>query len=393
MHGMLYRHTRTALVVIAATFCGATSERVHAQPVGEIAERRSDLDDLKKRIRDLEQEMARTEASRSSATKSLADAERAVSRVVRELAKLEAERRDAENKLALLEAGMQGEAVAARVVKDGKTTAFGLAAAVPQGVVYVRLPLAQLTSGFDGVAMPAGGYLALRQGAFSVRERGNAGLQDVAERMAHTVGKTGLRVATAVPDSEPGPLGLGAIPALVAAGLLAALAALALLVARGGIRLPRIGKKGALMDETDEPTLGEALRRIGEGAAMLVLDAGTGIRRLGTTIPDGVRRIDILLTHLHMDHIGGLLVDGVKEQLHPELRIHVAAAEVEFWKAPDFTRTNMPPGFPDALRATATHFLAEYGSYVRTFDEVHEIAPGVTAHRTGGHTCGGFTRT
>ena len=94
MHGMLYRHTRTALVVIAATFCGATSERVHAQPVGEIAERRSDLDDLKKRIRDLEQEMARTEASRSSATKSLADAERAVSRVVRELAKLEAERRD-----------------------------------------------------------------------------------------------------------------------------------------------------------------------------------------------------------------------------------------------------------------------------------------------------------
>lgn len=32
--------------------------------------------------------------------------------------------------------------------------------------------------------------------------------------------------------------------------------------------------------------------------------------------------------------------------------------------------------------------LAEYGSYVRTFDEVHEIAPGVTAHRTGGHTPG-----
>jgi len=95
-----------------------------------------------------------------------------------------------------------------------------------------------------------------------------------------------------------------------------------------------------------------------------------------------------VITHLHMDHIGGLLVDGVKEQLHPELRIHVAAAEVDFWKAPDFSRTNMPPGFPDALRATATHFLAEYGSYVRTFDEVHEIAPGVTAHRTGGHTPG-----
>ena len=48
--------------------------------------------------------MARTEATRSSATKSLAESERAVSRVVRELARLEAERRDAEKKLALLEA-------------------------------------------------------------------------------------------------------------------------------------------------------------------------------------------------------------------------------------------------------------------------------------------------
>lgn len=116
--------------------------------------------------------------------------------------------------------------------------------------------------------------------------------------------------------------------------------------------------------------------------------AGQLIRRLGASGIDLGEITDVVITHLHMDHIGGLLVDGVKEQLHPELRIHVAAAEVDFWKAPDFTRTNMPPGFPDALRATATHFLAEYGGYVRTFDEVHEIAPGVTAHRTGGHTPG-----
>ena len=116
--------------------------------------------------------------------------------------------------------------------------------------------------------------------------------------------------------------------------------------------------------------------------------AGQLIRRLGASGINLGEITDVVITHLHMDHIGGLLVDGVKEQLHPELRIHVAAAEVDFWKAPDFSRTNMPPGFPDALRATATHFLAEYGSYVRTFDEVHEIAPGVTAHRTGGHTPG-----
>ncbi|WP_315387937.1 MBL fold metallo-hydrolase [uncultured Stenotrophomonas sp.] len=116
--------------------------------------------------------------------------------------------------------------------------------------------------------------------------------------------------------------------------------------------------------------------------------AGQLIRRLGASGIDLREITDVVITHLHMDHIGGLLVDGVKEQLRPDLRIHVAASEVEFWKSPDFTRTNMPRGFPDALRATATHFLAEYGNQVRTFEDAQEIAPGVTARRTGGHTPG-----
>jgi phosphoribosyl 1,2-cyclic phosphodiesterase len=45
---------------------------------------------------------------------------------------------------------------------------------------------------------------------------------------------------------------------------------------------------------------------LGREGTLLVLDAGTGIRRLGTVIPKTLRRIDILLTHLHMDHIQGL---------------------------------------------------------------------------------------
>jgi len=38
---------------------------------------------------------------------------------------------------------------------------------------------------------------------------------------------------------------------------------------------------------------------------VLVLDAGTGIRPLGRALA-GLRRIDIVLSHLHMDHIQGL---------------------------------------------------------------------------------------
>jgi glyoxylase-like metal-dependent hydrolase (beta-lactamase superfamily II) len=137
------------------------------------------------------------------------------------------------------------------------------------------------------------------------------------------------------------------------------------------------------------------------GGKTILIDAGLGsdpnlnlpragqlIKRLAAAGIDLSAVTDLVLTHLHMDHIGGLLVDGVKEQLRKDLRIHVAAAEVKFWEKPDFSRTAMPEGFPDALRATAKRFVKEYGSQLRLFDDVHEIAPGVIAHRTGGHTPG-----
>jgi glyoxylase-like metal-dependent hydrolase (beta-lactamase superfamily II) len=97
---------------------------------------------------------------------------------------------------------------------------------------------------------------------------------------------------------------------------------------------------------------------------------------------------DVVLTHMHMDHIGMLLVDGVKDQLRPDLRIHVAAAEVNFWTHPDFSHVSMPQGFPDALRAAAKRFAEEYRSNLQTFEEEYEVAPGVVVTRTGGHTPG-----
>ena len=101
--------------------------------------------------------------------------------------------------------------------------------------------------------------------------------------------------------------------------------------------------------------------------------AGQLIKRLAAAGIDLGEVTDVVLTHMHMDHVGGLLVEGVKEQLRPDLRIHVAAAEIEFWKAPDFSRVNMPDGFPDALRETAKRFAEVYADHLQPFEDERRL--------------------
>jgi len=55
--------------------------------------------------------------------------------------------------------------------------------------------------------------------------------------------------------------------------------------------------------------------------------AGKLAQRLKAAGIDPASVTDVVLTHMHMDHCGGLLADGVKQRLRPDLRVHVAAAE------------------------------------------------------------------
>ena len=87
----------------------------------------------------------------------------------------------------------------------------------------------------------------------------------------------------------------------------------------------------------------------GEDGTLLVLDAGSGIRRLGERIGPNDGRIDVLLTHLHLDHLQGI---GFF------LPLFAGTGEVHVWGPPSISaslRTRLgrylsPPLFPVRVR-------------------------------------------
>ena len=87
----------------------------------------------------------------------------------------------------------------------------------------------------------------------------------------------------------------------------------------------------------------------GDDGSLVVLDAGTGITALGDHLPASVRRIDVLLTHLHMDHILGL---GFFAGLYrPGLEVHLwgPASNLNGLRE-RLSRYLSPPLFPVRLR-------------------------------------------
>lgn len=79
---------------------------------------------------------------------------------------------------------------------------------------------------------------------------------------------------------------------------------------------------------------------------IIIVDAGTGIRRLGNQlIKEGRYQYHFLITHGHWDHLMGFPFFKPLFLEHPEIRMHRGAFHKKFMEAM-FSKVMAPPNFP-----------------------------------------------
>ena len=92
----------------------------------------------------------------------------------------------------------------------------------------------------------------------------------------------------------------------------------------------------------------------GDEGTLLVLDAGTGIRNLGQSLPPTLKQAHILLTHLHMDHIQGLPFFAPLRRPGAEIHIWGPASTTLALDA-RLQKYLSPPLFPVSVRELAAN--------------------------------------
>lgn len=169
-------------------------------------------------------------------------------------------------KLGLIESALSENKAVAAIVRDGGGPRLGLAvpvmiAGTRTGVAYVRLPITHVTAPVNGGKVDDDSYLALRQGGFSVVERGDKELAGGAEVLSAQVPGSAWRVAAGLPDSGKAPFGLGAYVCFGAALVFLFLA----YAAWRGSRRPVVVDEHE--SDHEAPTLEQAMGRVPAQAA------------------------------------------------------------------------------------------------------------------------------
>jgi glyoxylase-like metal-dependent hydrolase (beta-lactamase superfamily II) len=158
-------------------------------------------------------------------------------------------------------------------------------------------------------------------------------------------------------------------------------------LARDDLALPVQGSINAFLLNT-----GAALILVDTGAGLLYGDCcgklAANLRAAGYR-PEQVDQV--LLTHLHKDHVGGVIEDG--KMAFPNAVLRVNGAEAAYWL--DAANKATAPGylasfFDSAVAATAPYRAA--GRFQR-FNDNDTLAPGIRASTAPGHTAGHSTFT
>lgn len=90
----------------------------------------------------------------------------------------------------------------------------------------------------------------------------------------------------------------------------------------------------------------------------------------------------VILTHMHYDHIGGLLKSG--KAVFPKAKILVSNLEKSFWLNPDMLNEEYYKSNAELVHRVATVYPERFEGF--DFDE--ELAPGVLSLNAVGHTPG-----
>jgi len=152
-------------------------------------------------------------------------------------------------------------------------------------------------------------------------------------------------------------------------------------------------KKSYLNDPT---TTSDNAFLINTGSKLVLIDTGAGAL-FGPTLGKLLANLkasgyqpeqvdDILITHMHPDHVGGLVANGAL--VFPNAVVHADKRDADFWlsqaqmeKAPKDSQ-----GFFQGAMASINPYI-QAGKF-QAFDHDGEIVPGVTSHASYGHTAG-----